>query len=685
MSPQDYTQDDRWLSIRTPLGKDVLLLKSIDGEERISGLFRYRLDLLSTDPNIDARRIIGKSVTVRMLLANGGERYFDGYVQRFEFSGTGDRLSMYQAEIVPWTWFLTQRQDCRIFEDQRVPDIIRKVLSSYDSAKVDMSALSEIYPVREYCVQYRESDFDFISRLMEEYGIYYYFKHLDGQHVMVIGDAPSGYGKAQEDKIRRYNSFAIQDLRDDIRSWNHQWEFRQAKYSHIDYNFKTSRSNLETNHVAEIDLPDAPQYEVFDSPGRYIVTGDGASLAKVRAEQQESAYERVTASTICRSFGAGLTFTVSDHHEERESGTRWVITRIHHRASQDGAYLSGGDFTNTMYLNEFDAIPARRTFRPARVTPKPVIRGAQTATVFGPSSQEIFTDKYARIKVLFHWDRGGRKKNTASCWIRVAQPTAGKSWGTLAIPRVGHEVLVHFLEGDPDQPLVMGSIYNDINVPPCSHAGAKSRSDRSDAVAAAMMTTIRSNSLGGSGGHNEITMNDSGGQESLYIKAQKNEVHDVGNDREKNVVHDETTDIGHDRTEKVGNDEMVTIGNNRTHSVGSNDSLSVGSNRTETVGMMSSESVGLVKSLQTGAAYLINVGAAMNTVVAMIQSEEVGQSKSSVVGKNYTIDAGESFEVVCGSGKFRIEKSGKITFEGTSFEVKTSGAVKVNGSTIDLN
>ncbi len=703
----EYTQLDRKIRIDTALGTDDLLLTSIDGTEGISELFALRLEVLSENDAIPAREIVGKPASITVELVDGGQRHFHGFVNRFYFKGRGDRLSLYEATLVPWAWFLSLNADCRIFQGRTVIQIIEEVFATRSIAEYDTSMVTGHHPPREYCVQYRESDLDFVSRLMEEEGIHYHFRHEPGKHVMVLADTNDVFEACHEYEVECRTNEASHDLSDHITSWRHGYEYTTGRFSHTTYNFKTPQDDLGAKTPTMVDLDAVSQYEVFDFPIVGTNRDDTEQFVRMRMEEREQAHDRVFATSKCRTFKAGGRFKLTRHHASVESEKVYVITRIHHRLTQPAEFVSGGSHGDREYENEFECIPEPVTFRPPLVTRKPAVRGAQTAVVVGPSGQEIYTDEYARIKVQFHWDRYGNRDEQSSCWMRVAQPTAGKGWGTVAIPRIGHEVLIHFLEGDPDQPLVMGCVYNGSNLPPVSNAGRKEQSP-TQTPEASQRTTLRSNSLEQTGGYNEITMDDTSGNESLYIKAQYDEIHEVGNDRTDTVGNDETIDIGNDRTETVGNDESITIGNdrtetvgvdeqltigaNRTHTIGANDTLTVGANRTVTVGGMAAESVGAAKALSIGAGYQVSVGAIMNETVAGARASEVGAYSAEVVGGKKSVTVGSDLTVSV-SGKseesaqeVQITGDTKIVLScGASTITLTPGLIEIKAPMVKIN
>jgi type VI secretion system secreted protein VgrG len=436
------------MSIETPLGKEAVLLSSFVGHEEISRLFHFELDLLSDKDNLDPKGIVGKNVTFTVQYADGEWRYFNGFVSRFAAAGRGDRLNNYRAEVVPWLWFLTRTSDCRIFQEKKVPEIIEQIFKDlgFKDYKIDVKGN---HPKWNYCVQYRETDFNFVSRLMEEEGMYYFFKHENGKHTMMIADHKGAYVEGKDADVHRHDTFAAGHLHDNITSWEHHHEFRSGKWAHTDYNFETPSTSLMANTNSVVSLDGNSKYEFYDYPGEYEVKSDGDAEVKVRMEEEEAPHDRVLGEGSARSFSPGVKFKVKKHFVKSEEGKGYVITKVRHAATAGIVFTTGPGTTVDSYTNNFTCIPDSVSFRPPRVTPKPMIHGSQTAVVTGPKGEEIYTDKYGRIKVQFHWDREGKKDENTSCWIRCSQVSAGKNWGGMFIPRIGQEVVVSYLEGDP--------------------------------------------------------------------------------------------------------------------------------------------------------------------------------------------------------------------------------------------
>ena len=528
----DYKQVSRHLRLDTPLGEDRLLVTRFSGREEISRLFTYRLDLLSEDDAIAPADIVGKNVTITLGLLDGTERHFNGYVSAFACCGTGDRLSRYTAEVVPWLWFLTRTADCRIFQDKSMPSVIEQVFQDLEFTDYEIADVRGDHAPRHFCVQYRETDFNFVSRLMEDAGIFYYFRHEKDRHVLVLADQNATHADCPEKDVSVAAPERGGDPTDSLENWTHRYEFRPGKWTHTDFNFETPSALLQASTGTLVDIPGASRYEIYDYPGGYTTRNEGEAAVKIRMEEEEAAFDTVTASGSCRTFFAGGKFTVAWHHSGAEEGKAYVITSLRHEASLGGAYLTGGEAAALEYRNEFACIPAAVTFRPARSTPRPAVRGAQTAIVVGPAGEEIYTDKYGRVKVQFHWDREGKRDENSSCWIRVAQLWAGRKWGAMYVPRIGQEVVVEFIEGDPDRPLITGSVYNNDQMPHYDLPDEQTK------------TYIKTNSSKGGEGHNEIMFDDRKDSEQVYVHAQKNMDVRVRNDSKERIYGNRHQVIG---------------------------------------------------------------------------------------------------------------------------------------------
>jgi len=683
------TQEGKFVSIKTPLGENTLLLTTFSGEESISRPFRFQLEMLSTDHAIKAKDIVGKKVDVSILLSDGSTRVFNGHIMRFiggPVNPSGKRI--YHAEMVPWFQLLTLCNDCRIFQNMDVKAIIEQVFNDRGFSDFEIIA-NRSFKQREYTAQYRESDFQFVNRLMEEEGIYYFFTHQDGKHTMVLADAVSGYKACIESEAHFYDGGHSGDQ---LTEWAHEYNLIPGKWAQTDYNFTTPSTDISTTIDSVVDLPDIKNFEQYDYPGLYENRGDGDGLTKIRIEEEEATHDIVSSSGTYRTFAAGSKFTLATHEISSEQGKEYVITTISHFA-RDGSYELG-EGGGREYNNNFQCIPSSVPFRPQQVTRKPYVQGPQTAVVVGPSGEEIYTDEYGRIKVQFHWDRVGKKDENSSCWLRVSQQWAGKQWGAIFLPRIGHEVVVSFLEGDPDRPFVSGCVYNADNMPPYELPANKTQSG----------WKTRSADGGSTSNFNELRFEDKKGSEEVYIHAEK--------DQNNVVENDETTNVGHDRTEDVGNDETITIGNNRTESVGKDETISIGSNRSESVGKNETISIGENRSEDVGKNETISIGANRTVDVGKNETISIGDEQSITVGKGQTIDvgkaqaltigdkrttqvskddtldvgkkltivAGDQITLKTGSASIIMKKDGTITIKGKDIKLDGSGKINIKAS-----
>ncbi len=561
---EQIKQENRLLNVETPFGKDVLQLVEFRGKETLGQPFKYQLTMLSEDINLDPNKIVGKNITFLFELQGKGEwRPFNGYVSRFWASspqkiGTEKgEVREYKATVVPWLWFLGKTSDCRIFQNKTIPEIIDSIFNEYGVSKFTKDKLSGNYPKHEYCVQYRESDLNFITRLMQEAGISYYTEHKNGEHIIHLSDDKSDYQPCSENTIEFHSGSRANDH---IYTWEKSTRFPSGKYTQRAFNFTKPSSDLTTKANGLSKISETSNYEVYDYPGEYYENGDGKNETKIRMEEMEVDENTFIGSSHCRSFYAGGTFKLDKYIVKAESKKEFLITGIEIYAedrSQTNAEFAVQDFSNT-----FTCIPKSVPFRPKRAAKKPQMYGVQTAIVSGPAADEIYVDEYGRVKVQFHWDREGNSDENSSCWIRVSQNWAGKNWGAVFHPRVGQEVIVDFIEGDPDRPIITGRVYNGEQGLPYDCPANKNQSG----------IKSRSTKEGGTANFNELRFDDSIGSEHVYFHAEK--------DYQQHVENDSDVTIEHDLTSSIGNDEKRSVGNNRTSDIGTNDTINVGSNMT---------------------------------------------------------------------------------------------------------
>jgi len=536
-----YIQDNLKLKVSTPLGPNKLLLSSFRGEEQISGLFHFNLEMVSEDNAIDFQAIVGKSITVTLRLGNDVEHHLNGIVARFVQEETNLRLTRYYADVHPWLWLLTKTSDCRIFQNKSTPEIIELIFN--DLGFTDFrNHLKHSYDKREYCVQYNESAFNFVSRLMEEEGIFYFFEHTTDKHTLVLGDdadahkaCPGLEGTAVH--FRQSLMDHTQDLA--ITRCLVEEQVVSGSFAHDDYNFETPNTDLKVESQS-----DKPKFKVYEYPGNFLKKDKGEKRADLRLDALEQSQKMIRGDAFVRAFVTGHKFELKDHYRADVNQT-YVLQSVSHAATQES------------YTNSFTAFSADVPFRPPRHTAKPRIAGTQTAIVVGKAGEEIWTDKYGRVKVQFHWDQLGKNDENSSCWIRVDYGWAGKQWGGIFLPRIGQEVIVSYLEGDPDRPLITGAVYNNEQVVPYTLPDEQTKS------------TVKTNSSKGGNGFNEIRFEDKKDSEELYFHAQKDQNIVVEHDRTKKVLHNETNEIKQDRSTTIqeGNDTYVVSKGNRTFKV----------------------------------------------------------------------------------------------------------------------
>ncbi|MHB8784067.1 MAG: type VI secretion system Vgr family protein [Desulfobacteria bacterium] len=546
-----------------------LLVMRFDLVEGVSVPYELSVDL-ACDDDVKMDDALGKEGFLTVT-GDGGDRIVHGVVDRFEHVGNHGRFGLYRARVVPYLRLLSLERDCRIFQNKSVPDIVKEVLqdSGLPADRFDFRLQGSYGPV-EYCVQYRETDLDFVSRLLEEEGIFYFFDHSDTKHLLVFADGPVAYKEIAGESGVTYNfSQGMAPKEECIYRFAFSRQVRSGKMTRRDYNFEKPGLDLTKDEQAKV----YEKREVYDYPGRYTEPDRGKQLSKVCLEESMTYYETADGESTCVRLVPGFKFSLTDH-ERSEYDRDYFLTKLVTRGEQpqslqEAAGSGSGGFS---YSNRFTAIPASVPFRPARVTPKPVVEGVQTATVTGPKGEEIYTDKYGRVKVHFHWDRVGAQDEKSSCWIRVSSTFAGGQYGSIFTPRIGQEVVVDFLEGDPDRPLVTGSVYNADQMPPYELPGEKTKS-----------TTKTNSSLGGKG-FNEIRFEDKKGEEQIFVHGEKNAdiriKNDrrewVGNDRHLVVARDQVEKVERDRHAEVIRDEVVKVGRDRHVTVVGKEAISVG-------------------------------------------------------------------------------------------------------------
>ncbi len=683
------------IRLKTSLPEDTLRVHTCTSREALSDLGETTLTLLSERRDIQASELLGKPASLTVALRDDVPRHVSGYVTRFARSGFEGKHSVYQMTLKPWPWLLTRTADCRIFQEMTVPDIVKLVFDDHPVARFELKLLRP-YRTWNYCVQYRETDFNFIARLLEHEGIYWYIEHDEAGHKLVLCDSASAHDAIPSCSTLPFygGDGQVPPQLEHVAQWSNVQCVQPGKVVITDYDFQRPSSSLQTSQTRKRDY-DLSDGEIFDYPGGYIQNGDGAQYAEDRLDELQSAYDLYDGSTNAQGVHTGHLLSLNRHPSD-DQNIQYLVTgtTLHLRQAVSEAGSGSTDLSCS-----FHCIPASQQYRPMRRTPKPLVPGPQTAIVTGPAGEEIHTDKFGRVKVQFHWDRRGQHNEQSSCWVSVAHPWAGSNFGGVHIPRIGQEVIVGFLEGDPDAPIIIGRTYNGENLPPWDLPA--------NATQSGFLT--RSTKGGGYGNANAIRFEDKKGDEQLWIHAEKNqdievendETHWVGRDRTKTIDRhettlvkgnrtetvnlDETITVHQNRTERVDLDEKVSIGLNRTEDVGVNETISIGSNRsvtiggakTETVALAKAETIGLAKALTIGLGYQTSVGAMMNTTVGAFQTEQIGLYKKSTVGKDYTISSGAVYSV---DAKDEIH----LTVGKASLTMKSDGTIIINGHTLSV-
>jgi type VI secretion system secreted protein VgrG len=634
------------ITLTSPLPAAALFFESMQFSAGLSVLGEMQLQLLSPRADLKPEDLLGQPITVHVQTAGEAPRYFNGYVTRFGLGMAQGRYHAYQASVRPWLWFLTRTSDCRIFQNLSVPEIVKKVFDDHSIANFQTKLFRD-YAKRTYCVQYRESDYNFVARLLEQEGIYWYIEHADGTHKLILVDAQSAHDAAPGCPSLRY----IEDPRNAPPGQEYvtQWRFSQGvetgKVALTSYDFERPSTSLlvSTGKPQKHKLAD---YEQFDFAGDYRQSAEGSQYAENRADAEQSQFEQQQAHANAAGIEVGRRLKLS-HHPREDQNREYLITHLQIRAHLDLYRTDATSSTGgTRFDSEFQAIPAAQQFRPPRLTPKPLVQGPQTAMVVGPSGDEIHTDKYGRVKVQFHWDRYGQKNETSSCWVRVSHPWAGKNFGGIHIPRIGQEVVVDFLEGDPDQPLITGRVYNAEQMPPWDLPANATQSG----------LLSRSSQGGGYGNANAIRFEDKKGSEQLWIQAEK--------DLDTEVEHDETHSVGHNRSKSVGGSETATVVLQRTHAVGLNETIAIGA----------------AQEVVIGAYQTANVGGYQDVNVGEKRTTNIGEDDSLHVGKNLVIEAGDAITLKTGSASITLKKDGTITLQGKNITLDGSGKVSIKAS-----
>ncbi|MGL4962990.1 MAG: type VI secretion system Vgr family protein [Inquilinus sp.] len=530
MALYDYvetlTQTGRLLAIETPMGQDVFLLEGMEGEEDLCALFSFRLRVRSKRQDVTPAEMVGLPISWTLELPGGGRREWSGVVGALEAGPMlGDGMRAYTVTAHPWLWLFGHTSDCRIFQHRTTQQILETIFAEAKIRDYDFGPVIGAKAVREYCVQYNETDLDFIFRLLEEEGWAWWFRHEPGEdggqgrHVLVVADGAHAWTPGDEPELR----YATTDVDlNNVTAWTRRFSFLPGRLAEADWNFEAPRAPQMQGQPSLAPVKANQLFELYRWGGRFTDHDQADQATRRRMEAHEARFEIVEADSRNRRVRPGQKFTLYGHPAVAENAD-YAVVAVHH-AAQDTTYAGGGG-APPGYASRFTAVPATVRYTPAQRTPRPRIDGIQTAIVVGPPGEEIHTDQYGRVKVRFPWDRYAKGDDGDSCWLRVSQPWAGRNWGAQTIPRVGMEVLVAYVEGDPDKPMVVGVVPNTDQMPPLSLPANRTR------------TSLKTASSPGGAGFNELSFEDQAGAEEVFLHAQK------------------------DASEIVNSNKLLTVGN----------------------------------------------------------------------------------------------------------------------------
>ncbi len=673
-------------------------VESFNAQEEVSKPFNISLSLLSLDADITFEELIRKPAVLQLFGQGvGTARTFHGVINEVRYLGQGRRFARYQVMLVPQTWFMSQRQDCRIFQHKTIPSIISEVLddASVTDYRVDLSG---VYPTKEYVLQYRESDARFVERMLAENGMWYYFEHTGTSHTMVIVDSNDAIAQLASTPLNASYIGAIQyhsnaggiaegEHISNLESIN---KVRTGHVTYTDYNYEQPKIPQQTSDCGDLDQ----DLKLFDYPGRYNDLAEGQNrstglLADLTVDNQQ-----VEGTSDVMRLIAGYSFYISKH--PRTSINRdYTILRVEHSGQDPRVHEEEASELPTYYENRFVCIPRSVTFKAPHLN-APVVDGPQTAVVVGPAGEEIYTDKLGRIKVKFHWDRYASNDEHASCWIRVSQTMAAPTWGAMCLPRIGHEVVVTFLEGDPDRPLVTGTVYNGLHYPPYSLPENKTR------------TTFRTQTHKGSG-YNELSFEDEANQEEIYIHAQKDMSTKVLNNSFRDVKQDEFLKIGRNQTNDIGGDQQETIDGHKatlvkstfTETVEQDVTSAYDANEAHSVKVNQTVKIGGDRSTEIKGNDFLEVSKNMAVAVHSSRNEDIGSDDKQTVGGNLSVSvkgatayasesshqiiSGEKIVLKAGGSSLVLNSDGTIQLLGKAITIDGSAKVIVKGGNVAVN
>lgn len=713
-SSADFIQASRVLRISSPLGDDVLLPERARIVEGVNELFEIVISVRSKQ-DITPADLIGTLVDVELEVASGDEgedsvyRPFNGVVTELRAGPKASRqLRSYTIVLRPQFWLLSHRTDHRIWMDKTAIEVLETLLSEHGLPSPDASGVISQVPLLHYSVQHGESDLAYVKRRLEEVGLFWWFSHEKGSHRLHVADQASGWldpSAAAQGENRVRLAVSGSSDRNHITGWAQYFSYVPGGRAGADWNFETPKVQVKADTPSLVSLPGSAVREVYEYPARAATIEEAERAEKLRMQASEADHERIHGESHVRILEAGRRFTPYEEGNPDAGYEEYVVIHAVHEIV-DRSYETSSDAPE--YRNNFEVVPSRVPLTPHRSTKRPKIEGTQVALVAGPQGEEIHPDKYGRIKLWFPWDRRAKKDGSDTCWVRVAQNWAGGGWGGQILPRIGMEVMVAFIDGDPDRPLITGIVPNPDNVVPYTLPENKTKS------------VFRTNTHKGSG-FNELSFEDENGREEIYMHAQRDHRIHIENSRSKRIDNNQSESVGHNKKIEVGNNHHEVIGGNMTLMVGPNilqkgvtaamgilrdkvgnlltdklggftDKLGfltqatmgegnlligVGKNKAETVMLSSTETVGAAKALTIGGGYQVTVGGVINESIAVAAWQEVGNTKVTHVGEKY--------ELVVGKSSLVLDRDGNITLKGVNIVIEAESSIKQKGKRIDLN
>lgn len=680
---------NREVKIKSPLGEDVLLFETMRGEEDLGGGFEYQVSALSEKPDLDLSALLGEVITLKVELPKAEFRYFNGYVVSFSMEGSNGRHSRYRIVLRPWTYLLSLTSTSRIFQNKTVPDIVKEIFR--DAKLTDFrESLNATYRQLEYSVQYRESDLNYVNRLMEQEGIYTFFEHEDGKHTLVLADSISAHATTSGyEKVPFFPPGETNQHHDDsIANWSVGRQMRTGTFSSSDYDFTRPAAKLLTRLKRPMKQGH-PAQEVYDYPGEFLKSSEGEQHVKVRLDELQANFEVAHAEGTVHGLYAGGLFTL-EGHPRSDQNNEYLVTAASYTLA--GNAHDTGEGEERAFLGRYSCLNSQQQFRAPSRTPRPKVDGPQTATVVGKAGEDISTDQYGRVKVKFHWDLDPARDETSSCWVRVSQVWAGAQWGAMHIPRIGQEVIVDFLEGDPDRPIITGRVYNGLQMPPyglpenMTQSGIKSRSTPG----------------GTASNFNELRFEDKKGKEELHIQAEK--------DMSTLVKHDQSTSVGADRSVSVGANHSVSVTGTQTTTVTKDETQVYKANRkmdvtgtnadTVTAAHTGTYKAGRTETVTAGDTLTVTSKDKKIIVANGAFDIEVNQhlkvtkaSTSMTIDDNFVVDASGKLDLhnpgtsVVGEGtKLALKANSEITIScgAASISMKSDGTIEIMGTTVKI-